>query len=220
MRQFRGVKHGLIFDLDGTLVDSLQGLATSLNHALTLSDMPTHDHAAVRGFIGNGARILIQRSLPADSVETLLNTVEQAFKAHYDLTWQDGTLIYDGVVDLLESLESRGHPLAVLSNKPHPFTVAMVGHMFPSIRFAAVLGQRAGIPHKPDPAGALEIAKAFELTAANCTVIGDSTMDLETARNAGMQAIAVTWGFHDRSRLLAAGAEQIADFPSELFELL
>jgi phosphoglycolate phosphatase len=214
------VKHGLIFDLDGTLVDSLQGLAASLNHALTLSDQPTHDHAAVRGFIGNGARILIQRSLPADPSEALLTTVEQAFKAHYDLTWQDGTLIYAGVVDLLESLQSRGHPLAVLSNKPHSFTVAMVGHLFPSIRFAAVLGQRAGIPHKPDPVGALEIAKAFNLTAANCTVIGDSTMDLETARNAGMQAVAVTWGFHDRARLLAAGAEQIADFPSELFELL
>lgn len=214
------MKHGLIFDLDGTLVDSLQGLATSLNHALTLSGMPTHDHAAVRGFIGNGVRILIQRSLPADADEALLNTVEQAFKAHYDLTWKDGTLIYDGVVDLLESLQSRGHPLSVLSNKPHPFTVAMVGHLFPSIRFAAVLGQRAGIPHKPDPAGALEIAKAFNLTVQNCTVIGDSTMDLETARNAGMLAIAVTWGFHDRERLVAAGAGKIADCPSDLLELL
>ncbi len=214
------MKHGLIFDLDGTLVDSLQGLATSLNHALALSGMPTHGHAAVRGFIGNGARVLIQRSLPADAGEALLNTAEQAFKAHYDLTWQDGTLVYDGVVDLLESLQSRGHPLAVLSNKPHSFTVAMVEHLFPSIRFAAMLGQRAGIPHKPDPAGALEIAKAFELDSPNCTVIGDSTMDLETARNAGMQAVAVTWGFHDRKRLIAAGAQQIADCPGDLLELL
>lgn len=214
------MKHGLIFDLDGTLVDSLQGLATSLNHALTLSGMPTHDHAAVRGFIGNGVRILIQRSLPADADEALLNTVEQSFKAHYDLTWQDGTLIYAGIIGLLESLQSCGHPLAVLSNKPHPFTVAMVGHLFPSIHFAAVLGQRAGIPHKPDPAGALEIAKAFNLTVQNCTVIGDSTMDLETARNAGMLAIAVTWGFHDRARLVAAGAGKIADCPSDLLKLL
>ena len=214
------MKHGLIFDLDGTLVDSLQGLATSLNHALTLSGMPTHGPVAVRGFIGNGARILIQRSLPTDAGEALLNGVEQAFKAHYDLTWQNGTLIYAGIIDLLESLQSCGHPLAVLSNKPHPFTTAMVGHLFPTIRFAAVVGQRAGIPHKPDPAGALEIAKAFNLKAANCTVIGDSTMDLETARHAGMQAIAVTWGFHDRERLVAAGAEQIADCPRELLELL
>lgn len=214
------MKHGLIFDLDGTLVDSLQGLAASLNHALALSDLPTYGHAAVRGFIGNGARILIQRSLPTDADEALLNTVEQAFKAHYDLTWQDGTQIYAGVVELLESLQARGHPLAVLSNKPHPFTVAMVARLFPSIRFAAVLGQRAGIPHKPDPAGALEIAEALNLTAANCTVIGDSTMDLETAHNAGMQAIAVTWGFHDRTRLVAAGAQQIADCPDDLLELL
>ena len=214
------MKHGLIFDLDGTLVDSLQGLATSLNHALTLSGMPTHDHVAVRGFIGNGTRILIQRSLPKDAGEALLNTAEQAFKAHYDLTWQDGTLIYAGIIDLLESLQSCGHPLAVLSNKPHSFTVAMVGHLFPSIRFAAVLGQRAGIPHKPDPAGALEIAKAFNLTVQNCTVIGDSTMDLETARNAGMQAVAVTWGFQDRPLLVAAGAGKIADCTSDLLELL
>lgn len=213
------MKHGLIFDLDGTLVDSLQGIAASLNHALALSGLPVHSQEVVRGFIGNGVKILIRRASPADADEALLDTVERAFKAHYDPSWQTGTIIYPGITDLLESLQSRGYPLAVLSNKPHPFTVAMVSRLFPSVRFSVVLGQRPGIPHKPDPAGALEISDALGLSPAECCVIGDSTMDIETARNAGMWVIAVTWGFHDRERLLAAGADQLVDAPEELLDL-
>ena len=210
------MKQGLIFDLDGTLVDSLQGIAASLNHALGLSGLPTHTREAVRGFIGNGVKILIRRATPAEADEALHDTIEQAFRAHYDLTWQTGTRIYPGITGLLETLQSRGYPLAVLSNKPHPFTVAMVSQLFPTVRFSAVLGQRPGIPHKPDPAGASEISDTLGLSPAECCVIGDSTMDLETARNAGMRAIAVTWGFHDRERLVAAGADRVADDPAAL----
>ena len=201
-------------------MDSLQGIAASLNHALALSGLPTHSRETVRGFIGNGARVLIQRAAPKDAEDALLDTVEHAFKTDYDHAWQTGTIIYPGIIDLLESLQSRGYPLAVLSNKPHPFTEAIVSQLFPSIRFSAVLGQRIGIPHKPDPAGALEISATLRLNPENCSVIGDSTMDLETARNAGMQAIAVTWGFHDREQLIAAGATLIADDPSALSVLL
>ncbi|HEX7262340.1 MAG TPA: HAD-IA family hydrolase [Luteolibacter sp.] len=213
------MKHGLIFDLDGTLVDSLRGIAASLNHALAASGLPVHPPESVRGFIGDGARILIQRAAPADADEALLHTVEQAFKSHYDLTWPDGTSVYDGIDNLLDKLQQRGHPLAVLSNKPHPFTGAIVAKMFPSVRFSAVLGQRCGIPHKPDPAGALEIAASLHLPPEHCTIIGDSTMDLETARNAGMRAVAVTWGFHDRERLVAAGADAMADTTEALSAL-
>jgi phosphoglycolate phosphatase len=214
------VKHGLIFDLDGTLVDSLQGLAASLNHALTVCGLPVHPPETIRGFVGNGARILVQRAAPADADAALLQQIEKAFIADYELTWPGGTTPYDGIVGLLESLQTRGYPLAVLSNKPHPFTVAIVARLFPTIHFPAVLGQRAGIPHKPDPAGALEIAGSLLLPAANCIVIGDSTMDIETAGNAGMRAIAVTWGFHDRERLVAAGANFIADNPPGLLKIL
>ncbi len=213
------MKHGLIFDLDGTLVDSLQGIAASLNRALDSSGLPTHEPARVRGFIGNGARILIQRATPADASEDLLDAVERAFKADYDSSWPTGTVVYPGITDLLELLQSRGYPLAVLSNKPHPFTAAMVSRMFPTIRFSSVLGQRPGIPHKPDPAGALEISAALQRLPENCAVIGDSTMDIETARSAGMRAIAVTWGFHDRERLMAAGADVMVDTPGELAAL-
>jgi phosphoglycolate phosphatase len=214
------VKCGLIFDLDGTLVDSLDGIAASLNHALHASNLPTHSHDAVRGFIGNGARVLIERGTPAGSADSLIEVVEQAFKAHYDLHWPAGTIAYNGIEDLLENLQRRGHELAVLSNKPHPFTEAMVARLFPTIRFAVVLGQRTGIPHKPDPTGALEIAATLGLAPAQCYVIGDSTMDIETALNAGMRPVAVTWGFHDRERLIAAGATSLADDPAALMSVI
>lgn len=209
-----------IFDLDGTLVDSLQGIANSLNRALTLHELPIHTPTAVRGFIGDGSRMLIRRSLPNGAREELLDNVEQAFKTDYDQRWQEGTIIYPGIAELLENLQSQEFPLAVLSNKPHEFTVAIVTQLFPEIHFGTVLGQRTGIPHKPDPTGALEIARSLKLQAKECVMIGDSTMDLETAQAAGMHTIAVTWGFHDRPRLIAAGAGQLADDAADLLKLL
>jgi len=213
------VKQGLIFDLDGTLVDSLQGIAASLNHALAACGLPTHSPEVVQGLIGNGTRILVQRAASADADETFIDALEQAFKSDYDVTWPSGTLAYSGITELLEALQNRGYPLAVLSNKPHPFTTTMVSQLFPGIRFATVLGQRAGIPHKPDPAGALEIAHTLGNAPECCTVIGDSTMDIETAHNARMHAIAVTWGFHDRERLVAAGADQVVEHTDQLLAL-
>ena len=213
------MKHGLIFDLDGTLVDSLAGIAASLNHALAAAKLPTHSLSMVRGFIGNGARILIQRAAPASADEDLVETLENAFKDHYHLHWSAGTAPYDGVLPLLETLQSRGYPLAVLSNKPHPFTTKMVMRLFPSIHFTAILGQRAGIAHKPDPAGALEIARDFVLEPKDCVIIGDSTMDIETAHHAGMDSIAVTWGFHDRERLVEITPGRIVENPEEISAL-
>ncbi len=214
------VQKGLIFDLDGTLVDSLQGIAASLNHALAEAGLPTHPMNAVRGFIGNGARILMTRAAPKDADDALLERLENSFKADYDVTWPGGTFPYDGINELLEALQTKGIPLAVLSNKPHQFTSTIVAQVFPSIDFKVVLGQLPDIPHKPDPAGALEIANLFGLLPGECTVIGDSTMDLETARNAGMAAIAVTWGFHDREQLIAAGAISLADSPAAVLAML
>jgi phosphoglycolate phosphatase len=214
------MKHGLIFDLDGTLVDSLLGIAASLNRALAMSGLPTHPADAVRGFIGNGAQVLVQRAAPPGENESSLTAIGQAFKVDYDLTWPEGTFAYDGNVQLLELLQVQGYPLAVLSNKPHLFTEAIVAQVFPTIRFSVVLGQRAGIPHKPDPTGALEICHGLQLDPARCIVIGDSTMDLETAGNAGMKAVAVTWGYHDRGRLITAGAGLIADHPANLLDIL
>ena len=206
----------LILDLDGTLVDSLTGIAASLNHSLAEHKQATHPPSVVRNFVGDGVVMLVKRALGEAHEPTLAASVIDSFKEHYDANWQSGTHPYEGITEALESLNEAGYPLAVLSNKPHAFTTAMTARVFPEIKFAAVLGQRDGIPHKPEPQGALEIAKMTGHPPQDCIVIGDSTMDLETARRAGMRAIAVTWGYHDRNRLIEAGATHIIDHPHEL----
>lgn len=214
------MKPGLIFDLDGTLVDSLSGIATSLNHALSGLGLPSHVTADVRRFIGDGSWVLAKRAAPADSPVEAINAIELAFKAHYDASWIHGTFPYEGISELLQHLQKLGHPLAILSNKPHPFTEAIAKAVFPQIAFDVVVGQKPGIPHKPDPTGALEIVRAFGLPAADCILIGDSTIDLETSRNAGLRSIAVTWGYHDRAPLEAAKPDALIDSPAQLIARL
>ena len=214
------MKPPLIFDLDGTLVDSLSGIADSLNRSLTAHGLPGHSHAAIRTFIGNGMLTLIQRAAPAGADPELIHSLAKLFKEDYKLSWHHGTFAYPGIPALLADLQASGHPLAVLSNKPHELTVAMVRTVFPEIHFTQVLGQQDAMPHKPDPAGALLIASAFGVDPQDCIVIGDSTMDLETAANAGMTAVAVAWGYHDPARLLAAGAVSVAESVAELPVLL
>lgn len=208
----------LIFDLDGTLVESLPGIAASLNRALTAHGLPGHSHAAVRGFIGDGARKLVERAVAGVARFDLADSVLRFFAADYEVSWPDGTAVYPGLRELLADLASREIPIAVLSNKPHAFTVGIVKTLFPETPFAAVLGNREGLPHKPDPTGALEIAAAIGVPPESCTIVGDSTMDLETARNAGMKSIAVTWGYHDRDRL--AGGDRVLDSVESLREAL
>ena len=214
------VKPLLIFDLDGTLVDSLPGIAASLNRTMDAHGLPGHSDARIRVFVGNGLRDLIQRAAPQGADPALIESLLTLYRKDYDLTWRDGTFPYPGITAMLDELRKDGFTMAVLSNKVHEFTVTMVRGMFPSIHFAQVLGQRDGIPHKPDPAGALQIAESLDMTAGDCVLIGDSTMDIETAANAGMRAIAVSWGYHDREHLVAAGAEPIIDQPQDLRPLL
>jgi len=212
------VKPSLIFDLDGTLVDSLPGIAASLNRSLISHGLLGHSDAAVRCFIGDGLETLIRRAAPAGATPEVLESLIRYFKADYGASWASGTKAYPGIHSLLEELRADGYQLAVLSNKTHDFTVAMTHTVFPRIPFAVVLGQRDGVPHKPDPAGALQIATALGAAPENCVIIGDSTMDLETAANAEMKAIAASWGYHDRDRLWDAGAEILVDSPSELLD--
>lgn len=214
------MKPCLIFDLDGTLVDSLPGIAASLNRTLSAHGLPGHSDARVRSFVGDGLRNLILRAAPKGVEPANVESLLGLYRKDYALSWKSGSTVYPGVANLLDELQKSGFAMAVLSNKVHDFTVEMVRAMFPSIRFAAVLGQREGIPHKPNPAGALQLADILGTSPENCVVIGDSTMDLETASNAGMRAIVVTWGYHDRDRLVAAGATRLIDHPSELPALL
>jgi len=210
------VIRGLIFDLDGTLVDSLPGITGSLNRALQAHGLPTHSPAAVRGFIGNGSRMLITRAALPHTETALLDAIEQSFKEDYDRTWAEGTIPYPGIDEMLKELQAAGHRLAVLSNKPHPFTAAIVAHLFADISFDHVQGQESGIPHKPDPLGALLTIQKMGLNVTDCTFIGDSTIDLETAHRAGMHSIAVTWGYHDLEHLVAGKPGAIAATPAQV----
>jgi phosphoglycolate phosphatase len=212
------VPRGLIFDLDGTLVESLPGIAASLNRALAALGREAHQHPAVRGFIGDGAKMLVRRALGADATEELEAAALAVFAADYGKGWPEGTHVYPGMRELLAWLQKQGIPLAVLSNKPHGFTMEIVSRLFPAGTFGVVLGQQGDLPHKPDPRGALEIAATLGLAPADCVIIGDSTMDLETAARAGMKSIAVTWGYHDRDRL--SGADHIVGEVPALAELL
>lgn len=214
------MKPCLIFDLDGTLVDSLPGIAASLNRSLTAHELPEHSDAAIRSFVGDGLRTLVQRAASASADPALIDSLVRFFKMDYELSWANGTTAYPGIHHLLDELQKSGFQMAVLSNKTHDFTVAMVRTLFPDIHFAQVLGQKDGIQHKPHPAGAFQIATALGTSPENCVMIGDSTIDMETAVNANMRAIAVAWGYHDRARLTASGAGRIIEHPSELPELL
>jgi len=214
------MKPVLIFDLDGTLVDSLRGIADTLNRTLVAHGLPGQSDANVRSFVGNGLRNLVTRAAPQGADPVLIDSLLTLYRKDYDLTWQQGTAPYPGIPAMLDELRRDGFTMAVLSNKLHEFTVTMVHGMFPNIHFAQILGQRDGMPHKPDPAGALQIAEAMDAPADNCIIIGDSTMDIETAANAGMRSIAVSWGFHGRRRLEAAGPGHIIDDPTELRPLL
>ncbi|MEK7949518.1 HAD family hydrolase [Luteolibacter soli] len=203
------MKPGLIFDLDGTLIDSLPGIAASLNRALVSCGLPSHPDSDVRRFIGNGSYELARKAMPDGSLPDDILDVETAFKDDYALTWPEGTAPYDGIHECLDALATAGFKLAVLSNKPHPFTVEIVQRLFPGVPFDPVFGQRPDTPRKPHPDAALQIARYWGLPAERCRFIGDSTVDLETARGAGMPAIAVGWGYHDAPALLAAGAGEV-----------
>lgn len=209
---------GWIFDLDGTLVDSLPGIAASLNAALAAQDQPVHDAKAVRSFIGDGAEMLVRRALGMAD-EELQYRVLQSFREHYALHWQSGTTPYEGIPDLLENLRARGDSLALLSNKPHQFTINIVEKIFPGV-FSQVIGQRAGIPHKPDPRGLREILEAPSWRAERSAMIGDSVIDLQTARAADIAGIAVMWGYHDREVLLAQEPDSTAQNVAELAAFL
>lgn len=214
------MKPSLIFDLDGTLVDSLPGIAASLNRTLTAHGLPGHSDAAIRSFVGDGLKTLIQRAAPAASDPALIESLIALFKKDYDLSWAEGTTPYPAIRHTLRELQRDGYQLAVLSNKTHDFTRTITRELFPLIHFTLVLGQQEGVPHKPHPAGAIRIANAMGAPPEHCVVIGDSTMDLETAANAEMQAIAVGWGYHDLKRLRAAGATHIAEHPADLPRML
>ena len=208
---------GVLFDLDGTLLDTLEDLADSTNRSLARLGLPPHPVQAYRYFVGEGLAVLARNTLPADRQDAAtIESLKSLFNEDYDQHWADKTRPYEGIPALLDTLSARGVPMAILSNKPHAFTQAMVGHFFRSWSFTGVFGARESHPRKPDPAAALEICAGMGLEAAEMLYAGDTRTDMQTARNAGMFAVGVLWGFRPREELVDNGAQALVAAPQEL----
>lgn len=205
----------VIFDLDGTLVDSLDDISDALTRALADAGLPGIDRDAVRGWIGGGARNLVAQAAPAARVDE----VHAAFRRHYDAAPAARTALYPGIGDALDELARRGTTLAVLSNKPHDLTVRIAGALLGDWPFAVVAGHRPGFPLKPSPEAALAVSHELGIAPAACALVGDAGTDVATARGAGMGAVAVTWGYRPRHELVETGAI-VVDAPDELVSAL
>lgn len=211
----------VIFDLDGTLLDTLADIGESANAALVKLGYPAHPLPDYRTFVGDGVSVLMTRVLPAHvrNPETVARAVE-GFREVYGDRWNLRTQPYSGIVELLDALTARKIPLAILSNKPHDFTQQCVREFFPNHKFSAVIGQREGIPTKPDPTAALEICREWGLKPTEVLYVGDSNVDMETAARAGLHAVGVAWGFRSVEELQSHGAKEIINAPGELLSLL
>lgn len=210
---------GILFDLDGTIADTLADLANATNHALTTLGCRTHPTDAYRRMIGDGARNLLSRALPPDKQE-LVDDAVKLMRDHYQSHCYDLTKLYRGIPELVGALAKRDYKLAVLSNKPDDFTKQMVTHYFQPSPFHLVQGQLPHVPLKPDPAAALHIAQLLGIPPAEWLYLGDTDTDMKTARAAGMHAVGVLWGFRDRKELMESGAQTLVQRPQEVLKLL
>jgi len=214
------VIRAVIFDLDGTLVNSLAGIAASLNRVLKSNGLPTHPEITVRTFIGNGIVKLVERAVPGHFNGEQIQTLARAVSKDYATTWKQGTSPYPGVADVLLTLFKQGIKTAVFSNKPHAFCKEMTDLLFPGISFTAVIGQREGVPLKPDPAGALDVANSLGSPADKIAFVGDSTVDIETAHNAGMISVGCSWGYHDLPALETTSPDHLITHISGLVTII
>ena len=211
----------ILFDLDGTLLDTLEDLATAANRALGTLGLPAHPTDAYRVFVGDGLRTLAERILPGEQRSAAqVDALVAAFEREYSRTWNERTAPYAGVPEMLDRLTGDGYRLSVLSNKPDAFTRLCVEQLLPHWTFAPLYGQRPGVPKKPDPAAALAIAAELGLDPAEVLYLGDTATDMHTARAAGMAAVGVLWGFRSADELHAAGARHLITHPGELAPLL
>ncbi|MCK6628329.1 MAG: HAD family hydrolase [Anaerolineae bacterium] len=206
--------HAVLFDLDGTLLDTLADLGKAMNRVLVAQGLPGHPLEAYRYFVGEGARLLVTRALPENRRdEATIAACLAAFQADYNQNWRVETKPYPGIPEMLDALTARGLKLAVLSNKPYDFTVRCVRKLLPRWTFEPVFGLRETVPRKPDPAGALEIAACLNIPPAHFLYLGDTAIDMQTARAAGMFPVGALWGFRSAEELEESGAEVLLEEP-------
>lgn len=210
----------VIFDLDGTLADTLADLAASVNFALAARELPTYPVDAYRHFVGNGADNLIRCVLADRYTPALAAEVKADFSAYYADHSLDCTREYPGIAELLDHLADSGIVTAVISNKPHAFVPAILKKLYPRHRFALAWGQQPDLPRKPAPDALLRGIGLLGVEAEDTLYVGDSNVDVRFARNAGIQVCGVSWGFRGRTELEQEGADRIADTAAELGEII
>ena len=210
-----------IFDLDGTLLDTLQDLADSVNYALRQHGMPEHSLDDIRRFVGNGVRLLMERAVPDGAQNPQFEATFATFRQYYMLHSLDTTRPYDGIPELIHELKTRGCKMAVVSNKMMAATQELVRHFFPDIEVAIGEHEAAGIKKKPAPDTVFEALRqlGISLQPSSVTYVGDSDVDLATARNSGLPCISVLWGFRDRDFLLAHGATTFVEHPLDILTI-
>lgn len=206
-----------IFDLDGTLLDTLADLAASCNHAMRAVQLPEHSTDDVRRFVGNGVRKLIERAVPDGDRNPLFEPALAIFRQHYLEHSLDTTKPYDGIMPLLRELKARGKTVAVVSNKFDAATKSLCQHFFSGLVDVAI-GESEHVRKKPAPDTVLEVMRQVGATKEQVVYIGDSDVDIATAANCGIPCISVLWGFRDRDFLLAHGATSLVEKPSEILE--
>ena len=209
----------IIFDLDGTLLDTLADLAEGTNYALRVNGFPERTIDEIRRFVGNGARKLIERAVPDGQIEAALEKVRQDFDIYYKVHCKDHTGPYPGIMEMLQELVQQGYSLGVVSNKPDFAVQELIPEYFPGI-FASVSGERQGVAKKPAPDLIWESMKNLKADSSNAVYVGDSEVDLEAAANAGIPCISVAWGFKGRRFLEEQHAGTIIEVPAEVFAFL
>ena len=212
-------KKTIIFDLDGTLIDSLEDIAVCMNKVLEELNLPIHKINDYKYFVGSGVDVLVNSALK-DSSQEIKNEVLERFKKEYDQQLHAKTKPYAGIYELLDELKKLDYNLAVLSNKPHDFTIAYVDYLFKDYNFKEVHGQKQEVPRKPDPIGAINIAKALNIPCSEIFFVGDTMVDMQTAKSANMKAIGVLWGFRDEKELMENGASFVVKHPLDILEII
>lgn len=205
-----------IFDLDGTLLNTLDDLAASVNYALRTHGMPERTLDEVRSFVGNGVRLLMERAIPEGSANPRFEETFATFRAYYMEHSLDTTRPYDGIPEVIHALKQRGCRLAVVSNKFYAATQELIRHFFPEITVAIGEHEAEGIRKKPAPDTVFEALRQLGVGKEKAVYVGDSDVDLQTAHNSGLPCISVLWGFRNRDFLLAHGATTFISRPEEL----
>lgn len=205
-----------IFDLDGTLLNTLDDLWASVNYALAQNHYPERSRAEVRSFLGNGAKVLIRKSLPEGTSEEIVELVLSTFRGYYVVHAMDATRPYDGVVTMLQRLKAAGKKIAIVSNKPDAAVQELYDCFFKGVVDIAI-GERPEVRRKPSPDMVLKAMEQLGSEPSTSVYIGDSEVDMATARNSGLPCISVSWGFRDRDFLIAKGADLLIDSPEEIF---